>query len=542
MASSPARPEVSARFAVVVLAGLVLASFAVRLWLLHTATADGTFAGIDADGYMRNGRALARDGEVWRWTLAAVRYEWNGRSYLLPPLYPVFLSLFALLSGSYPYSALVGQAALNALSPVTLFVIAATLHSRRAGLIAAFVYAFWLPNIWTFGLFTQEQLYLPLLLAAFALFLRASANGGSTAAFAGAGAAFGLAALTRSMPFYYLILITAGEVLRTRADARALRRAAGLLGGFLIVTMPYSLWLSQQVGSFVFIENHAGISIHRYGGTPSPGVPHFGEIVGQLSEAFWRDPGRFLEVSSTYARALFHVHGDRWLQSYDAASAHGAAVAKFIAHAAIDLPFVATVVLAPFGAVLARRSREAALLVAWVIIVVALSTLSTYGGVRYRSPFEPHLIALASVVLAREWRRPSRPALLTAALAAVALGSMLAVQLPRVARGRANYGLTRWTDTDVSRRASARGSFGLNVLRRAGVLELQVSALEPVSLELPTRVSIRVNGRHVADRLLVTPEPLPVRFMQPGTGLSYVEISATDAAGKPARVAIDLPR
>src|SRR5688500_1957566 len=173
-ASAPLRSDHSTRLTVVVLAALVLASFALRLWLLHMAASDPGFSPVDADGYMRNGRLLARGADGWRWTLEAVHYDWNGRTYLLPPLYPVFLSLFALFSGSYPFSALVGQAGLNALSVLPIFVIAATLHSRRAGLIAAAGYAFWLPNVWTFALFIQEQLYIPLLLAAFALLLRAT--------------------------------------------------------------------------------------------------------------------------------------------------------------------------------------------------------------------------------------------------------------------------------------------------------------------------------------------------------------------------------
>lgn len=539
---SPVRTDPSTRRAVIVLAALVFASLALRLWLLHTAASNAGFSPVDADGYMRNGRLLARGGDGWGWTLEAVHYDWNGRTYLLPPLYPVFLSLFALFSDSYPYSALVGQAALNALSVLPVFAIAATVHSRRAGLIAAAVYAFWLPNVWTFALFIQEQLYIPLLLAAFALLLRATATNGSPAAFAAAGAAFGCAALTRSMPMYYLAVVAVGYAAMMRVERAALRQATALVLGFLLVTGAYSLFLSQQVGRFVFIENHAGISIHRYGVTPAPGVPDTGEILAQLFEAFRRDPAAFAGTGATYARALFHVHGDRWLQSYQAATAEGAAVAKVIAHAAIDLPFTASVVLAPLGAVLARRSREAALLVAWGVLVVMLSTLSTYGGVRYRSPFEPHLIALAAIVLAGGWRRPSRTAMLAAGMAAVALATMLAVQLPRVARGRANYGLGEWSESGGLRSASATGRFGLNVLRVDGVLQFRLFPMDRVSPAQPIRVSIHVDGQRVDDRILETPEPQHVRFIKPGTALSYVEISAVGAAGEPARVRIEVAR
>ena len=379
---------------------------------------------------------------------------------------PVFLSLFVRFSDVYVHSALVGQIALNALSVVGLFTIGAALHSRRAGLIAAFIYAFWITNIWTWPLFMQEQIYVPLLIVAFALLLRATAQTASVAAFAWAGAAFGFAALTRSMPMYYVVLFAMGYPLVPRYDPKRALRAGALVVGFLLVTGPYSVWISQRVNQFAFIENHGGISVHLYGGERPSGISGSGDIVRQLFQAFASDPRRFLETWSGFAMALFHVHGDRWLQNYDAPGEKEAVRAKVIAHAGIDAPFVATVcTLRPSGAVLARRSREAVLLLGWVILVVASFRRSVpAGGVRYRSPFEPHLIALASVVLAGNWRHPGRTAIVGGTLTAVAAATILAVQLPRVARGKANYGIHEWSPTEAGRRTWGRGSLGINVL------------------------------------------------------------------------------
>jgi len=532
--------DLSIRFALVTLAGLMLASFAVRMWLLQTAVSGGAFDPVDADGYLRNGALLAGHGTGWRWSLDAIRYPYDGRIYLLPPLYPVFLSLFVLASDSYHYWAAVGQITLNALSVAALFVVGTSLHSRRAGLIAAFMFAFWIPNIWTFGLFIQEQLYLPLLLAAFALLLRATANSASPAAFAGAGMAFGLAALTRSMPLYFILPAAIGYAMIMR-DQLSVRRAAALLAGFVAVTGLYSLWLSQQAGQLVYIENHGGISIHRYGGTRTSGVPAFAEIVRQLSEVFRRDPREFIGIWWGYVLALFHVHGDRWLQSYQASSAGGAAAAKLVAHAGIDLPFILSVALAPLGAVLARRSREAGLLGFWVVLVVTLSAFSAYAGVRYRSPFEPHLIALASVVLAGGWRRPGRTAWIAGAFTTVAAASLLAVQLPRVALARANYGLDGWSETDVSRRVRTRGRVGFNLLPTNGHVQMHLSSPDPVSPAQPTHVSIRIDGHHMTDQVLKT-EPLRVRFLARHRGFHYLELDATDAAGQPASIEIEVAR
>ncbi len=539
--STPRPKDFSAQFALVATAGLVVAAFVVRFWLLQTATASGTFTPLDPDSYMRHGRELARDGQGWQWTLEAIRYKYEGRTYLLPPLYPVFLSLFAVFPGSYPYSAAVGQVALNSLSVAALFVIGASLHSRRAGVLAALVYAFWIPNIWTIGQFMQEQIYLPLLLAAFALLLRATSRGASPMAFACAGAAFGLAALTRSMPFYYVILAAIGYIVVARDDSRAPRCAAALIAGFFVVTGAYSFWLSEQAGQFVFIENHGGISIHSYGGGLY-NASTFGQIVELLLEAFWSDPVRFFDTWAGFVLALFNLHGDRWLQHYQAASANGAILAKLVAHAGIDLAFAASVLLAPIGAVLARRSREAALLASWIALVVVLSALSGAGGIRYRAPFEPHLIALASVVVAGNWRRPGRTALTVAALIVLAAGSILVPQYSRVARGRANYGVTEWVLTADGRRTWTQAGLGFNVLPRDGILQLRLYDSDgPVSPDQPTRVSVRIDGRHMGDHALVAHAPLQLRFLSRDTGHVYVEVSATDAAGKPAPIGVEVP-
>jgi 4-amino-4-deoxy-L-arabinose transferase-like glycosyltransferase len=540
-ADRPSSTGLAAKLTPAILAALVLASFGVRMWLLHAAVTQGTFVPLDHDRYMRNAVLLAHNGDGWHWTIEAIRYRWDGRIYLLPPLYPVFLSLFARFLDAYQYWAIVGQIALNALSIVALYAIASTLHSRRAGLIAAFMYAFWIPNIWTWALFMQEQLYIPLLMFSFALLVRATARDASSLAFACAGAAFGLATLTRSLPIYYILPVAALYPLMAKDRPQRIRQTAALLGGFLLTTIPYSLWLSVQVGKFVFVENHGGISVHFYGGTRAEGIPHVGEIAGQLLEVFVSKPLGFAYTFLGYVLALFHVHGDRWLQTYYASSAEAAGRAKLIAHAGIDVPFAISVVLAPLGAVLARRRREAALLALWIVVVVGLSALSAFGGVRYRSPFEPQLIALASVVLAGAWHKPGRTALVTGALASAVAFSVVAAQLPRVARGKANYGTNGWSNTDLGRQSWAQGDLGVNVLPEAGLLRIRMYPLDPVSPERPMHFVIRVDGHALDERVASAPGPLEVQFLQRHPGLHYVEITAT-GEGQPARFGIEISR
>lgn len=536
--NDPSQHDVRSRTAWLAVGILVLVSFGIRLWVLESAIGSGTFAAVDADSYLKNARLLARDGEAWRWTTRAIEYPWAGHMYYLPPLYPLFLSLFVLLFDAHVYWAAVGQAGLNALSVAGLYVIASSIHSRRAGLIAAFIYAFWLTSIWRYALFIQEQLYLPLLILSFALLVRATTSKASASAFVWAGAAFGLATLTRSMPLYFIFPAALIYVLTVR-DHASVRRAMALLGGFLAVTGAYSLFISLRLGRFMFIENHAGISIELYGAKVEE-VPGFGDIVFQLGGAMWRDPEAFSTTWWGYVRALFHVPGDRWLHAYLATDVRGAAIAKAIAHAGIDVPFVICAMLAPFGVVLARRRREAALLALWVAIVVVLTALSATGGVRYRSPFEPSLIALAAVVLAGGWRRPPASLLVAGVGATAIVGSLVLPQVPRVAVARANYGLIGWKSAEVSWSGTAQGTAGFNLLPNAfGLLEMTLSPAGGQST--PTEVDIRVDGYPIAQRTLDA-QPVTVRLAPRHRGFHFVEITATDRSGRPASTGIEVRR
>jgi hypothetical protein len=78
---------------------------------------------------------------------------------------------------------------------------------------------------------------------------------------------------------------------------------------------------------------------------------------------------------------------------------------------------------------------------------------------------------------------------------------------------------------------------------RDGMVSLRLfDADGPVSADQPTRVSVKIDGTLVGDHALVASAPLQLRFRSRDTRHVYVEISATDGAGKPARVGIEVPK
>ena len=169
------------------------------------------------------------------------RYVDGPTEYTLPPLYPVFLSLFALFSNC-SFAALVGQSILSTLTIPLLYLLGHRLHGPWAGLVASGVYCLWLPNIIAVWVPMQESIYIPLTVLGFVFIARSLETSGRVPMLF-AGLAFGAAALTRSMPMYFLpaaavvLLVSAG--VRKRAASQVLF----LLLGFCVLTIPYSIAL-----------------------------------------------------------------------------------------------------------------------------------------------------------------------------------------------------------------------------------------------------------------------------------------------------------
>jgi 4-amino-4-deoxy-L-arabinose transferase-like glycosyltransferase len=487
---------------------LVLAALAVRLGYLVAVTRRPGFRWIDPDRYSTLGSLLANGEGGWRWTLDAVLYL----KHVKAPLYPVILSLFALLPAPYPFSAAVGQAVASAACVGFLFVIGRGLHSGRAGFIAAFLYAIYLPSIFDVAVIQQESFHIPFLLGGFALMVDAVAREASPWRFALAGAVLGLAALVRSMPVYYvgpaalLFAILGGRV------AADWRRAGALLAGFVAVTAPYILYISAAMGHLVLIDNmgsihfgtaypHSRAVVHN---APPPTLP---EIALMFVRTFASAPLKFIGDRIEDLRGLFMLRGGRWLQLHaHAATAAGAAGLKLLAHVCQDAPFGISAVLAPLGWAFARQRRAAALVGLWVVMYVGLLAALTWSGASYRAPYEPHLMALAAVVLAGGWRRP--PAWALAAAAGASLFSVWAVaaSLSTTARGRAEYGIAEWWVGEGGRKAKVAGGSGFTVVPVDDQIQLTVVPWEQPAADDPVRVRMRVEGRPAGEVVMDSTE------------------------------------
>ena len=522
------------------LALIVLLGFSVRIAYLLQVTSQPRYQWVDPDHYKLKGRVLAQDGQGWRWTFDAVQHASYGqRSYVLPPAYPVFSSLFALFPG-YPFTAQVGQVFMSTATIALLFFLGRQLHSERAGLVAAAIYAAWLPNIIAVWSTMQESIYVPVVLLAFVLLLRAASkkDAASRWDFAVAGAAFGIATLTRSMPMYVLPALAALLIYRDRG--RSVWNVSALFAGFFLLTIPYSVALSQHLGQATFVENHGSIFIvERYGGVegdePASPVKTAVILIGGFVDA----PRAAMSEWSKTVKSVFHVNGGRLLQIYlGAATKAGALCAKFTAHLFGDLAFVVCLLLASFGVVLCRKPFLATFLLGWIVVNVGLVALSGFGGPRLRAPFEPQLIALAAVVLAGRFDNVGKKWLAVAGLTATLLAVIVLPQLPRSFSARADYGV-HWPLEAPPKRSAMTGAAGFNVLVVNETVRFNVRPRNPAGR---TEVEVRLNGE-TAERVRLFQVEHRFELAWPNPGLVHVELFASDPkTGEPVRLYVIVPK
>jgi hypothetical protein len=383
--------------------------------------------------------------------------------------------------------------------------------------------------------------YLPLVLLGFVFYGRALAKDAGAGRFALVGLTFGMAALTRSMPLFFVVPAALAHVGLAANRGRAVRQGAGFLVGFLLVTVPYSAALTQHFGHLAIIDTHG--SIHQ-DIAPDQQAPGLIETATALGRQVVSRPLGFAAECLGRARSLLYVNGGRILQIYVVSDSKTTAAAwKALVHMGADALLVVAAVLAPIGAALCRARRLAVLLLLWTGVNIAIASLGGFGGARLRAPFEPLLLLLGSVVLAGGWLRPRLLWLVTALAASVLAGIAVVPQIPRSLQSWPDYGV-EWPSIFSRQSGVVRGAAGFNTLAPAGFAEFSATVPDG-STEQASAVRLLVGSRRVwLQTAHVAPgETRRFRTIWRQPGLAFVEIAAErESDGSPAAVVITVPR
>ncbi|HEX2087809.1 MAG TPA: glycosyltransferase family 39 protein [Solirubrobacteraceae bacterium] len=401
------------------LAAILVVAFVARLAVV-AGTWDAQPWGDPAD-YHLHGAGLAVFGTYPPTTFA----EPGGASALRPPAYPYLLGAVYEVAGVKVNAGRLLGVVLGTATVALLYAIALRLGDRRRALWAAGAAAVFPPLVWLPAALLSEVLFVPLVLGAALLLLRARARPGIWPA-AAAGALLGLATLTRGNG----ILLLAAALLAVVP----LRRPAvpvGLVAAFVVVLVPWTVRNASALDAFRPLGTQTGYTMAGQWNEEAARADDFRAAwrVPTLVPAFqdlFRRPGvteadvdaqlrdRALDFAAERPRHVAMAFGLNALRMFELGPGHG--FVSEVAHREggiakpwrpiVQASVYALVIAAAAGAWRLRRPRPLWLWSMPVLLLVAVVPL--LGSPRYRAPVDPFLILLAAGGLAAPRRSVPR--------------------------------------------------------------------------------------------------------------------------------------
>jgi tetratricopeptide (TPR) repeat protein len=213
---------------------------------------------------------LAGDGWTYdEWAQRIAAGAWLGEGvFYQAPLYPYFLAALQSLFGRNLWAIRFVQIILGALSCALLFVVGEKIFSRRAGLAAGLLLAFYAPAIF-FDVLIEKSILDLFLLSVLLLLLLGTDAEGRWSKWLGAGAILGLLGLSRENALVLAPVVALWVVVYFSARPLQLRaqRLAWFVAGVLLILLPVGLrnlavggefkLTTSQLGPNFFIGNNA---------------------------------------------------------------------------------------------------------------------------------------------------------------------------------------------------------------------------------------------------------------------------------------------
>lgn len=245
--------------------GVALAAAGVRLaYLLSTA----------GNPFFRHPVLDAAYYQEWAFRLAASGFHFFA-DYQGNPLYPYFLALLIRLLRAGPLLLRIVQHGLGVATCLLILHSGTVLLGRKTGILAALIYAFYVPAVFYEGWLLPASLT-AFLAAAFLAALLEADRVKKSWGWIGAGAFGGLLTLTRPT------LLPVGGLVWLLAASRGLPRrragALGLLAGLVLVLAPATLYLGRGWGGTISLSPHGGANFYIGNHPEAPGysrIPPF---------------------------------------------------------------------------------------------------------------------------------------------------------------------------------------------------------------------------------------------------------------------------
>jgi len=358
-----------------------------------------------------------------------------------PPLYPAFMAFF-LAVGWGTLGIRLAQVVLSTASVVLVYVIGARAFGRRAGLIAAALFAFdpvlvaFSHRLWS------ETLFIFLLLATIERLL-AAVRGRRLAPWIAAGLLLGLAGLTRPMILTFAPWLLPWAALQAWRQARAGRTAAGdvpprawsstargfvaLTVACVMVVVPWTLRNYRESGGFILVDTNGAFNLLVASQPEAAFVDkddlwdeRFGRVDGRRYETYvLEEPARAQALATAAARDNIRAAPGRFLRKSLWEATHLWTLDSFLLRHLRngwygELPRgtipLATLLAAGFAAALTLAAflglatTPAGPLRGLTLLLLLHSTLLfglTYSLSRYALPLHAVLVLFAGVALSR---------------------------------------------------------------------------------------------------------------------------------------------
>lgn len=194
------------------------------------------------------------------WARAIAAGDWiGGEVFYQAPLYPYFLGVVYLLAGDGEWTVRIIQAAISAFSCVLLAGAAWRLFSRRAGIVAGSLLAFYAPSIFLDALIQKSILDLFFVCLALWLLARVLTDGGGKVVWLALGAALGGLVLTRENALVFVGAVVVWAALsRESVPRKSPLLAALFLAGLALPLLPVAVRNQVVGGEFHLTTSQLG--------------------------------------------------------------------------------------------------------------------------------------------------------------------------------------------------------------------------------------------------------------------------------------------